>query len=76
MPGIDAIVGGHSHTNPASPEAPYKQLPTYVGGPDNTPVLINQAYRYNNTLGEIIIGVRPRLAAAMKSSAAPDSTSQ
>jgi 2',3'-cyclic-nucleotide 2'-phosphodiesterase (5'-nucleotidase family) len=58
--GIDAIIGSHSHTNPASPEAPYKFLPTIVGGPDNTPVLINQAYRYNNTLGEVILGVRAK----------------
>lgn len=58
--GIDAIVGAHSHTNPANPEAPYKYLPTIVAGPGNTPVLINQAYRYNNTLGEVIIGVRPK----------------
>ncbi len=61
VPGIDAIVGSHSHTNPGSPEAPYKQLPTYIAGPSNTPVIINQAYRYNNTLGEIIIGVRAKL---------------
>ena len=60
VPGVDAIVGSHSHTNPASPEAPYKQLPTYVSGPSNTPVIINQAYRYNNTLGEIIVGVRAK----------------
>ncbi len=32
-PGVDAIVGSHSHTNPASPEAPYKFLPTIVAGP-------------------------------------------
>jgi 2',3'-cyclic-nucleotide 2'-phosphodiesterase (5'-nucleotidase family) len=60
VPGVDAIVGSHSHTNPASPEAPYKQLPAYVGGPNNVPVIINQAYRYNNTLGEIILGVRAK----------------
>lgn len=60
VPGVDAIVGSHSHTNPASPEAPYKQLPTYVSGPSNTAVIINQAYRYNNTLGEIILGVRAK----------------
>jgi 2',3'-cyclic-nucleotide 2'-phosphodiesterase (5'-nucleotidase family) len=58
--GVDAIVGSHSHTNPANPEVPYKQLPTYVGGPSNVPVIINQAYRYNNTLGEVIIGVRAK----------------
>jgi 2',3'-cyclic-nucleotide 2'-phosphodiesterase (5'-nucleotidase family) len=60
VPGLDAIVGSHSHTNPASPEAPYKFLPTIVSGPDNNPVIINQAYRYNNTLGEIILGVRAK----------------
>ena len=56
--GIDAIIGAHSHTNPASPEAPYKFLPTIVGGPNNTPVLVSQAYRYNNTLGEVVLGLR------------------
>ncbi len=56
--GLDAIIGGHSHTNPAYGFGDYKYLPTIVGGPDNTPVLINQAYRYNNTLGEVIIGMR------------------
>jgi 2',3'-cyclic-nucleotide 2'-phosphodiesterase (5'-nucleotidase family) len=60
VPGVDAIIGSHSHTNPASPEAPYKFLPTIVGGPNNTPVIINQAYRYNNTLGEVVIGVRAK----------------
>ena len=60
VPGLDAIIGSHSHTNPASPEAPYKQLPTYIAGPSNAPVLINQAYRYNNTLGEVIIGMRAK----------------
>ena len=29
-------------------------------GPDDTPVLINQAYRYNNTLGEVVIGMRAK----------------
>jgi 2',3'-cyclic-nucleotide 2'-phosphodiesterase (5'-nucleotidase family) len=58
--GIDAIIGAHSHTNPANPEAPYKFLPTIVGNPDGAPVLVTQAYRYNNTLGEVIIGVRAK----------------
>ena len=58
VPGIDAIIGSHSHTNPASPEAPYKYLPTIVAGPDGKPVVINQAYRYNNTLGEVVLGLR------------------
>ncbi len=58
--GLDAIVGSHSHTNPATGFGAYKYLPTIVGGPGNTPVLINQAYRYNNTLGEIFLGFRPK----------------
>jgi 5'-nucleotidase / UDP-sugar diphosphatase len=55
--GVDVIIGSHSHTNPASPETPYKYLPTFVSNPSNQPVLINQAYRYNNTLGEVVLGV-------------------
>ncbi len=58
--GLDAIVGGHSHTNPATGFGNYKYLPTYVVDPDGVPVIINQAYRYNNTLGEIFIGVRAK----------------
>jgi 2',3'-cyclic-nucleotide 2'-phosphodiesterase (5'-nucleotidase family) len=56
--GLDTIIGGHSHTNPATGFGDYKFLPTFVGGPNNTPVLINQAYRYNNTLGEVVLGMR------------------
>jgi len=57
--GLDVIVGGHSHTNPVYGFGAYRFLPTIVGGPNNTPVLINHAYRYNNTLGEVILGMRP-----------------
>jgi 2',3'-cyclic-nucleotide 2'-phosphodiesterase (5'-nucleotidase family) len=60
--GLDMIIGGHSHTDPSKQTAAsgiYKFLPTIVGGPDNAPVLINQAYRYNNTLGEVVLGMRP-----------------
>jgi 2',3'-cyclic-nucleotide 2'-phosphodiesterase/3'-nucleotidase/5'-nucleotidase len=58
--GVDAIVGSHSHTNPATGFGDTKYLPTVVEGPGQTPVLINQAYRYNNTLGEIFLGFRPK----------------
>lgn len=58
--GLDAIIGGHSHTNPASGFGVTKYLPTYVVDPSGVPVIINHAYRYNNTLGEIFIGVRPK----------------
>jgi 2',3'-cyclic-nucleotide 2'-phosphodiesterase (5'-nucleotidase family) len=57
--GLDLIVGGHSHTNPVYGFGPYKFLPTFVAGPDNAPVMINHAYRYNNTLGEVVLGMRP-----------------
>ena len=60
VPGIDAVIGSHSHTNPAAPEAPYKFLPAIIKGTTGQPVIVNQAYRYNNTLGEVIIGVRPK----------------
>jgi 5'-nucleotidase/UDP-sugar diphosphatase len=57
--GLDLILGGHSHTNPATGFGAYKFLPTIIGDPDGKPVLINHAYRYNNTLGEVILGMRP-----------------
>lgn len=58
--GIDAIIGGHSHTNPAAGESAYKYLPAYVSGPNNTAVLVNQAYRYNTYLGEVVLGLREK----------------
>jgi len=57
---IDVIIGSHSHTNPASGFGDYKFLPTILGSPDSTPVLVTQAYRYNNTLGEVVIGLLPK----------------
>ncbi len=60
VPGIDAIIGSHSHTNPAYGFGPYKYLPAIVAGPGNVPVLINQAYRYNTYLGEVIFGFLPK----------------
>lgn len=60
VPDIDAIIGSHSHTNPTSGFGAYKYLPTYVAGPNNVPVLINQAYRYNTFLGEVVLGFLPK----------------
>ena len=59
--GLDVIIGSHSHTDPSKQttySGGYKFLPTIIGGPNNTPVIVSQAYRYNNYLGEVIIGVR------------------
>jgi 2',3'-cyclic-nucleotide 2'-phosphodiesterase (5'-nucleotidase family) len=58
--GLDAVIGGHSHTNPATGFGNYKYLPTYVVDPNGVPVLINHAYRYNNTLGEVFLGLRAK----------------
>ena len=57
--GVDAIIGGHSHTNPSTGFADYKYLPTFVAGPDGTPVLVTQANRYNTYLGEVVLGLLP-----------------
>ena len=60
--GLDAIIGGHSHTDPSKQtdySGDYKYLPAIIGGPGNTAVLVTQAYRYNNTLGEVVLGLRP-----------------
>ena len=57
--GLDAVIGGHSHTNPATGFGAYKYLPSIVVDPDGKPVVVAQAYRYNNTLGELSIGLRP-----------------
>jgi 2',3'-cyclic-nucleotide 2'-phosphodiesterase (5'-nucleotidase family) len=59
--GLNAIIGGHSHTNPASGFGNYKYLPTILADPDGRPVVTSQAYRYNNTLGEVVMGLRSRL---------------
>ena len=56
--GLDAVIGGHSHTNPATGFGAYKYLPSIVVDPDGKPVVVTQAYRYNNTLGEVSIGLR------------------
>ena len=55
--GIDAVIGGHSHTDPAVGFGAYKYLPSIVADANGNPVAIAQAYRYNNTLGEVSIGL-------------------
>ena len=63
VPGVDAIIGGHSHTDPSKQTASSgatKYLPTIVEGPDGVPVAISHAYRYNNYLGQVVLGVLPK----------------
>jgi 2',3'-cyclic-nucleotide 2'-phosphodiesterase (5'-nucleotidase family) len=62
--GIDAIIGGHSHTNPNpnvndSSRGGYKYLPVIDVNPLGEPVIINQAYRYNSELGLVSLGFLP-----------------
>ncbi|HMN58933.1 MAG TPA: 5'-nucleotidase C-terminal domain-containing protein [Anaerolinea sp.] len=62
--GVDAIIGSHSHTDPSKKNSngasgDYQYLPAFVGGPNETPVLVTQAYRYNSYLGEVILGFLP-----------------
>jgi 2',3'-cyclic-nucleotide 2'-phosphodiesterase/3'-nucleotidase/5'-nucleotidase len=62
--GLDAIIGSHSHTDPSKQTAAsgaYKFLPAIVAGPDDNAVVVGQAYRYNNTLGEIVLGMRAKV---------------
>ena len=57
--GVDAVIGGHSHTRPDTGFGPYRYLPAFVAGPDGEPVLVTQAYRYNTFLGEVVLGLLP-----------------
>jgi 5'-nucleotidase len=54
--GIDAIVGGHSHTlfSNTDEKAPYK-YPLMVDGPDGTPVPIVSAGAYSRDLGHLAL---------------------
>jgi 5'-nucleotidase len=56
VPGIDAIVGGHTHTlfSNTDPEAPYK-YPLMVTGPDGRAVPIVQAGSYSKYLGHLTL---------------------
>lgn len=61
--GLDAIIGGHSHTDPSKQTAysgVYKYLPAILANPDGKPVLVTQAYRYNTYLGEVVLGLRAK----------------
>lgn len=59
VPGIDIIVGGHSHTFMGGPEfvelglKPVTSYPTVVTGPDRDKVLIVHAWESNQLLGQI-----------------------
>jgi len=61
--GIDAVIGGHSHSDPSRMSTyhylgDYKYLPSIIADDDSKPVVVTQALRYNNTLGEVAMGLR------------------
>ncbi|MEM7543949.1 MAG: 5'-nucleotidase C-terminal domain-containing protein [Pseudomonadota bacterium] len=56
VPGIDVIVGGHSHTYlSASDPSRAGAYPTWVTGPDGVLVPIVQAYAYSKYVGELVV---------------------
>jgi 5'-nucleotidase / UDP-sugar diphosphatase len=56
VPGIDAVVGGHSHTYlSASDPARAGAYPTWVSQEDGTLVPVVQAYAYSKYLGHLVL---------------------
>ncbi|QBX34416.1 multifunctional 2',3'-cyclic-nucleotide 2'-phosphodiesterase/5'-nucleotidase/3'-nucleotidase [Paracoccus liaowanqingii] len=55
VPGIDAIIGGHSHTLLGDMEGAVDAYPTMVAGPDGTEVPVAQAYAYGKYLGHLTL---------------------
>ena len=55
VPGLDAIVGGHSHTLLGDMEGAEGPYPTMVAGPDGTEVPIATAYAYSKYLGHLTL---------------------
>lgn len=53
--GIDAVLGGHSHTLLGDMEGAEGAYPTMVKGPDGTEVPVAQAYAYSKYLGHLIL---------------------
>lgn len=53
VPGLDAVVGGHSHTLLGDMEGATAPYPTMVSGPDGADVPVVQAYAYGKYLGHL-----------------------
>lgn len=53
--GIDAVVGGHSHTLLGSMEGAQGPYPTMVAGPDGTEVPVVTAYAYSKYVGHLTL---------------------
>ena len=53
VPGLDAIVGGHSHTLLSNSVEGAPSYPTMIKGPDGKDVPIVQAYAYSKYVGDL-----------------------
>ncbi len=53
VPGLDAVIGGHSHSLMGSMERAVAPYPLMVAGPDGSAVPVAQAYAYGKYLGEL-----------------------
>lgn len=55
VPGLDAVVGGHSHSPLGEMEGAVGPYPTLVAGPDGVDVPVVQAYAYSKYLGHLTL---------------------
>ena len=55
VPGVDAVVGGHSHTLLGDMEGALGPYPTMVAGADGTEVPVVQAYAYSRYVGHLVL---------------------
>jgi 5'-nucleotidase len=56
VPGLDAVIGGHSHTLLSSTDpARAGAYPTWVDGPEGSLVPVVQAYAYGKYLGHLVL---------------------
>ncbi len=55
VPGLDAVVGGHSHTLLGDMEGAAGPYPTMVDGPDGQQVPVVTAYAYSKYLGHLTL---------------------
>lgn len=55
VPGIDAVIGGHSHTLLGDMDGAEGPYPTMVAGADGAEVPVAQAYAYSKYLGHLVL---------------------
>ena len=55
VPGLDAVIGGHSHTLLSNSKEGAPAYPTMVKGPDGRDVPVVQAYAYSKYVGDLTL---------------------